>query len=123
MTLAATTPHPWIGSLQAELDALEAALLRGDAPGVEQASAALQAVLQQAPMAAAAGSDATLQQDTQSAAQRFARLRQAVLRANAQNQRALTSLLPQQAMQQQPTYGRMVKPSTTGGAGRGFLTA
>ncbi|MCV0441377.1 MAG: hypothetical protein K5880_22510 [Hydrogenophaga sp.] len=121
MTLAATTTHPWIGSLQAELDALEAALLRGDAPGVEQASAALQAVLQQAP--AAAGPDATLQQDTQSAAQRFARLRQAVLRANAQNQRALTSLLPQQAMQQQPTYGRMVKPSTTGGAGRGFLTA
>ena len=48
MTAAATTPsHAWIGSLQAELDALEAALLRGDAPGVERASAAMQAVLQQ----------------------------------------------------------------------------
>ena len=92
MTLAATTTHPWIGSLQAELDALEGALLRGDAPGVEQASAALQAVLQQAP--AAAGPDATLQQDTQSAAQRFARLRQAVLRANAQNHAAAAHLRP-----------------------------
>ncbi|MGE0350718.1 hypothetical protein [Hydrogenophaga sp.] len=123
LALAATTTHPWIGSLQAELDALEAALLRGDAPGVERASAALQAVLQQAPVATTAGPDAALQQDTQSAAQRFARLRQAVLRSSAQNQRALTSLLPQQAVQQQPTYGRMARPSSTGGAGRGFLTA
>lgn len=30
----ATNSHPWIDSLQVELDALEAALLRGDAPAV-----------------------------------------------------------------------------------------
>lgn len=123
-TTAATFTHPWIGSLQAELDALEAALLRGDAPGVEQASAAMQAVLQQAPKThdfADAGS--ALHRDTQSAAQRFARLRQAVLRANAQNERGVASLLPQQALQRQPTYSRMVKPSTLRGAGRGFLSA
>lgn len=124
MTHAATTSHPWIGSLQAELDALEAAVLRGDAPGVEQASAALQAVLQQAPKAAAfAGSDSPLRRDAQTAAQRFAQLRQAVLRASAHNERAVGSLLPQQALQRQPTYGRMVKPSSLGGAGRGFLSA
>lgn len=124
MTHAATTSHPWIGSLQAELDALEAAVLRGDAPGVEQASAALQAVLQQAPKAAAfAESDSPLRRDAQTAAQRFAQLRQAVLRASAHNERAVGSLLPQQALQRQPTYGRMVKPSSLGGAGRGFLSA
>jgi hypothetical protein len=110
--------------LQAELDALEAALLRGDAPGVEQASAAMQAVLQQAPRTPAfADPDSALRRDTQSAAQRFAQLRQAVLRSNAQNERAVASLLPQQSLQRQPTYGRMVKPSPLGGAGRGFLTA
>jgi hypothetical protein len=126
MTSAATTtPHqPWIDSLQAELDALEAALLRGDAPGVEQASAAMQAVLQQAPRTPAfADPDSALRRDTQSAAQRFAQLRQAVLRSNAQNERAVASLLHQQSLQRQPTYGRMVKPSPLGGAGRGFLTA
>jgi broad specificity phosphatase PhoE len=124
MTHAATTSHPWIGSLQAELDALEAAVLRGDAPGVEQASAALQAVLQQAPKAAAfAESGSPLRRDAQTAAQRFAQLRQAVLRASAHNERAVGSLLPQQALQRQPTYGRMVKPSSLGGAGRGFLSA
>ncbi len=125
MTTSATTPpHPWIGSLQVELDALEAALLRGDAPGVERASAAMQAVLQQAPRTPEfAQPDSPLRLDTQNAAQRFAQLRQAVLRANAQNERAVASLLPQQALQRQPTYGRMVKPSPLGGAGRGFLTA
>ena len=87
-------------------------------------SAAMQAVLQQAPKTrdfADAGS--ALHRDAQSAAQRFARLRQAVLRANAQNERAVASLLPQQALQRQPTYSRMVKPSTLRGAGRGFLSA
>jgi hypothetical protein len=124
MTHAATTSHPWIGSLQAELDALEAALLRGDAPGVEQASAALQAVLQEAPKTVAfSESDSPLRRDTQTAAQRFAQLRQAVLRSRAHSERAVASLLPQQAMQRQPTYGRMVKPSSLGGAGRGFLSA
>jgi hypothetical protein len=125
MTTAATTPsHPWIGSLQAELDALEAAVLRGDAPGVERASAAMQAVLHQAPRTPEfKNPDSPLRRDTQSAAQRFAQLRQAVLRASAQNERAVGSLLPQQALQGQPTYGRMVKTSPLGGAGRGFLRA
>lgn len=125
MTTDATTPsHPWIGSLQAELDALEAALLRGDAPGVEQASAALQAVLLQAPRTPAfAHPDNALRRDTHTAAQRFAQLRQAVLRANAQNERGVASLLPQLAQQRQPTYSRMVKPSSLRGAGRGFLSA
>ena len=125
MTGAATTPtHHWIGSLQAELDGLEAALLRGDAPGVERASAAMQAVLQQAPRTREfADPESALRRDTQNAAQRFAQLRQAVLRANAQNERAVASLLPQQAMECQPTYSRMVKPSTLRGAGRGFVSA
>ncbi|MGV3725143.1 hypothetical protein [Hydrogenophaga sp.] len=124
MTSAATTSHPWIGSLQAELDALQAALLMGDAAGVERASAAMQAVLKQAPRdAALADPESALHRDTRIAAQRFAQLRQAVLRASAQNERALGSLLPQQTLQRQPTYGRMVKPSSLGGAGRGFLSA
>ena len=124
MTTAATSQHPWIGSLQAELDALQAALLRGDASGVERASAAMQAVLQQAPRTPEfADPESALHRDTQSAAQRFAQLRQAVLRTSAQNERAVASLLPQQSMQRQPTYGRIVKPSSLGGAGRGFITA
>lgn len=124
MTTAATPHHPWIGSLQAELDALEAALLQGDAPGVERASAAMQAVLQQAPRTPDfTNPDSPLRRDTHSAAQRFAQLRQAVLRASAQNERGVGSLLPQMALQRQPTYGRIVKPSSLGGAGRGFLSA
>ncbi len=118
----ATTSHPWIDSLQVELDALEAALLRGDAPAVELASAAMQKVLQQAPpsiVMAEPGSDQ--QHALLTAAERFARLRQAVLRANAQSQRAVASLLPQHA--QQPTYGRQVGAPSAGGAGRAFLSA
>ncbi len=124
---AAPTAHPWIAALLDNLGALETALLQGDAAGVEQASAAMQAVLQQAPRAsdfAAPGN--TLRDDMQSAAQRFGQLRQAVLRARAQNQRGVESLLPQLALQQQPTYGRMAAsrpPAATGGAGRGFLRA
>ncbi|MCW5655624.1 hypothetical protein [Hydrogenophaga sp.] len=122
---ATTTPHPWIASLQANLDALQNALLQGDASGVEQASAAMQAVLQQAPRTsefAAPGS--TLRSDMHSAAQRFAQLRQAVLRASAQTQRGVDTLLPQIALQQ-PTYGRMAasRPLASGGASRGFLRA
>ena len=116
--------HPWIATLQASLDTLESALLQGDAAGVEQASAAMQVVLQQAPKTSEfATPGSNLRHDMQSAAQRFAQLRQAVLRASAQSQRAVGSLLPQQALQRQPTYSRMVKPSSTGGAGRGFLSA
>ncbi|MDO8888820.1 MAG: hypothetical protein U1E02_01145 [Hydrogenophaga sp.] len=122
MSNLSTNYHPWIGSLQVELDALEAALLRGDAPAVELASAAMQKVLMQAPPVIALGEPGSDQQQALlSAAERFARLRQAVLRANAQSQRAVTSLLPQHAMQ--PTYGRQVGASSMGGAGRGYLSA
>jgi hypothetical protein len=121
MTTASTT-HPWIGSLQVELDALEAALLRSDAPAVELASAALQRVLQQAPGRISLTEPGNAQQqDLLSAAERFARLRQAVLRASAQSQRAVTSLLPQQS--HQPTYGRHAGGASLGGAGRNFLSA
>ena len=113
MTSAATTSHPWIGSLQAELDALQAALLMGDAAGVERASAAMQAVLKQAPRdAALADPESALHRDTRIAAQRFAQLRQAVLRASAQSQRAVSSLLPQQNVN---TYQR--RPGQMGGRG------
>ncbi len=121
MSTVSTNYHPWIGSLQVELDALEAALLRGDAPAVELASAAMQKVLLQAPPVIALGEPGSDQQQALlSAADRFARLRQAVLRANAQSQRAVNSLLPQHT--QQPTYGRQGAASVSS-AGRGYLSA
>lgn len=118
--------HPWIVALQDSLDGLEKALLQGDAPGVEQASARVQAVLQQAPRTAEfAVPGSLLKLDMAHAAQRFGQLRQAVLRSAAQNQRALHSLLPQTAPQ--ATYGRpmggMGGASSTGGAGRAYLSA
>lgn len=96
-------PHPWIEALQARLDRLEVALLQGDAPGVEQASAAVQTALQQAPRTAdlVHGHAAALQ----AAARRFAQLRAATVRAAALNERALGSLLPDHL--QQPTYQGM----------------
>jgi hypothetical protein len=122
MSTLATNYHPWIGSLQVELDALEAALLRGDAPAVELASAAMQKVLMQAPPVIALGEPGSDQQQALlTAAERFARLRQAVLRANAQSQRAVSSLLPQHAAQ--PTYGRQAGGTSPSGAGRRFLSA
>lgn len=122
MSTTATTSHPWIDSLQVELDALEAALLRSDAVAVEQASAAMQKVLLQAPSNIAMAPPGSPQQhDLLTAAERFARLRQAVLRASAQSQRAVTSLLPQHT--QQPTYGRKVGAPSMGGPGRGYLSA
>lgn len=119
---ASTTAHPWIVSLQAGLDGLEQALLQGDASGVEQASARVQAILQGAPGTAAfAQPGSTLRSDMLQAAQRFGQLRQAVQRASAQSQRAVRSLLPQQAP---PTYGRLAGASpSTGGAGRAYLSA
>lgn len=124
MTPAAptTNTHPWIVSLQAGLDGLETALLQGDAPGVQTASAAVQAVLQNAPRTAEFGvPGSTLAIDMHRAAHRFGQLRHAVLRASAQSQRAVHSLLPQQAP---ATYGTLsgAKPST-GGAGRAYLAA
>jgi hypothetical protein len=120
--LAPTPTHPWIVSLQSGLDTLETALLHGDAPGVEKASASIQTILQGAPKTAEfAVPGSGLHLDMQTAAHRFGQLRQAVLRAKAQSQRAVTSLLPQHAMQ--PTYGRQVGASSMGGAGRGYLSA
>jgi hypothetical protein len=114
--------HPWIASLKAGLDGLEQALLQGDPEAVERASAGVQTVLQQAPKTAEFGvPGSTLRSDMQEAAQRFGQLRQAVLRASAQSQRAVRSLLPRQVP---GTYGRMAgAASSTGGAGRAFLSA
>ncbi|MGM9426926.1 hypothetical protein [Hydrogenophaga sp. MI9] len=114
--------HPWIVALRVGLDGLEKALLQGDAPGVERASAHVQNVLQRAPKRAdlAAAGD-QLREDMMAAAQRFGQLRQAVLRAQAQSQRAVHSLLPQQAP---GTYGRLGgQQASTGGAGRAYLSA
>ena len=114
--------HPWIVALRVGLDGLEKALLQGDAPGVERASAHVQSVLQRAPKTAdLAVPGSTLREDMMAAAQRFGQLRQAVLRAQAQSQRAVHSLLPQQAP---GTYGRLGgQHASTGGAGRAYLSA
>jgi hypothetical protein len=115
--------HPWIASLQIGLDRLERALLDSDPVGVEKASAQVQMVLQKAPKTAEfAVPGSSLRIDMLQAAQRFGQLRHTVLRAGAQSQRALNSLLPQQA--QPSTYNRLVGPaSSIGGAGRGYLPA
>lgn len=122
---APTSAHPWIVSLQDGLDGLEKALLAGDAPGVERASAAVQVVLQGAPRTAEFAVPGTLRTDMQRAAQRFGQLRQAVLRAQAQHQRALHSLMPQRAP---ATYGSAAgqmhgMSGRTGGAGQAYLRA
>lgn len=112
--------HPWILQLQGSLDALEKALLAGDPMAVEAASAQVQAQLKNAPRTAefqAEGS--TLAQDLPAAAQRFAMLRQAVLRAQAQSQRAVASLLPDAA--DTSVYGRPGQSSVA--SRRGYLSA
>ncbi len=123
-TATALTPsHPWLGQLHAGLDGLAAALLRGDAPATEQASVAMQAILQRAPQAQElADAGQSLRTEIRQAAQRFTQLRQTVLRNTAQSQRAVHSLLPQTAP---ATYGRQIGPtaSSTGGAGRAYLSA
>ena len=81
-----TTAHPWITDLRTRLDALEAALLSGDANEVEAASAQVQANLQGAPKTADFGQAGTqLRADMLEQAQRFGQLRQAVMRAVAQS--------------------------------------
>lgn len=117
-----TSPHPWIAALQVGLDGLEKALLQGDAPAVERASQHVQTVLKKAPRTADFGTPGSrLREDMLQAAQRFGHLRQAVLRAQAQSQRAVRSLLPQQVP---GTYGRLAgQNSSTGGAGHGYLSA
>lgn len=96
-------PHPWTQSLHTCLDGLETALLANDAMAVERHSAQVQSVLQQAPRLD--GASRALSTEVETAAQRFIRLRQAVLQANARSQRALESLLPQTAP---ATYGARV---------------
>lgn len=119
---ATASTHPWIVSLQAGLDRLEKALLQGDASGVQAASAQVQAVLQAAPKTAEFSMPgSSLGIDMREAAHRFGQLRQAVLRATAQSQRAVHSLLPQKAP---ATYGPAAGvSSSTGGAGRAYLAA
>ncbi|MCB2017416.1 MAG: hypothetical protein KDF54_07900 [Hydrogenophaga sp.] len=117
-----SSPHPWIAALRVGLDGLEQALLKGDAPAVERASAHVQNVLQKAPPTAEfAKPGSSLRVDMLEAAQRFSMLRQAVLRAQAQSQRAVQSLMPAQAP---GTYGRLAGQNpSTGGAGRAYLSA
>lgn len=120
---ALSPPHPWIGQLHAGLDTLAAALLRGDASATEQASAALQVIFQRAPKPAdLADAGQSIRNDVLQAGRRFAQLRQAVLRNASQSQRAVRSLLPQASP---ATYGRQMGPATssTGGAGRAYLSA
>lgn len=113
--------HPWIASLRAQLDGLEAALVQGDAVAVEACSARVQSVLQQAPRTAEFGQPGSaLRLDMVQAAHRLGQLRQTALRAGAQNERALRSLLPEKA--KQPTYGRL-NGSTRSGPGQAFLSA
>lgn len=120
---ALTPSHPWLGQLHSGLDILAAALLRGDAQATEQASAAVLTILQRAPQAhELADAGQALRDDIMQTAQRFAQLRQAVLRNATQSQRAVHSLLPQSVP---ITYSRQIgpAPSSTGGAGRSFVKA
>jgi hypothetical protein len=89
---------PWLTQLHQRLDALERALLQGDAPAAERASEGVHNALKQAPARAERFDGAALQ----SAAQRLAQLRSAMHRAAALNERALGSLLPDHL--QKPTY-------------------
>ncbi|WP_302173477.1 hypothetical protein [uncultured Hydrogenophaga sp.] len=117
---AVALSHPWILQLQGSLDALEKALLAGEAMAVESASAQVQSILKNAPRTAefqAEGS--TLGKDLPAAAQRFAQLRQAVLRAQAQSQRAVSSLIPPSVTT--PLYDRSGQGSSH--TSRGYLSA
>lgn len=117
-----TTTHPWITELRTRLDALEDALLRGDAEAVELSSAQVQQALQNAPRTAAFGEvGSMLRADMLVQAQRFGQLRQAVMRANGLNDRALRSLMPGHA--KGPTYGRLSGAKPGSGPGQAFLSA
>lgn len=113
--------HPWIALLREALQSLESALLSGEAPAVEVASARVHAVLKQAPKTAEFGEPGSaLRADMLKAAQQFGQLRQAVLRASAHNQRAIQSLLPREA--RPATYGRGIGAPASG-AGQAYLLA
>jgi len=120
--MSATAQHPWIQSLHAGLDGLESALLDGDAMAVEAASAQVQRVLQRAPVTTEflqPGSD--LPDALPQAAQRFGQLRQAVVRASAQSQRAVQSLMPP-GSSSGSTYSATGK-GQVGPRGRTYLSA
>lgn len=114
-----TNAQAWMNRLNGELDQLEKLLLLGDALAVQAQCATVQATLQASPAAAHwQAADAALIQQAQAAALRFGRLRQGVLRAAAQNQRALQALMPEAL--QAPTYERR---SGVRGPGRAYLSA
>ena len=122
MKSIASTPtdaQAWMKRLNGELDQLEKHLLHGDALAVQATCAAVQAALQAGPgMADWQAASPALVQQAQSAALRFGRLRQGVLRAVAQNQRALQALMPEAL--QAPTYDRR---GGVRGPGRAYLSA
>jgi len=108
MKSIASTPtdaQAWMTRLNGELDQLELQLLQGDALAVQTVCARVQSTLQTGPAAAQwQSASADLIAQAQQAALRFGRLRQGVLRAVAQNQRALQALMPEAL--QTPTYDR-----------------
>ena len=114
-----TNAQAWMTRLNGELDQLEKQLLQGDALAVQAQCTTVQATLQASPAAAdwQAASDDLVRQ-AQQAALRFGRLRQGVLRAVAQNQRALQALMPEAL--QTPTYDRR---GGVRGPGRAYLSA
>ena len=117
-----TTTHPWITELSVRLDALEAALLSGDASEVERASAQVLPVLKAAPKSAEFGlPNEGLLADMQQQAQRFAQLRQAVMRTQAQSDRALRNLMPDQV--KMSTYERMGAVRKNSRPSQAFLSA
>lgn len=121
MKTAAVAPQAWLASLHEGLDALEGALLHNDPMAVERASAQVQGVLQNLlSRVELAAQGPAVREDLHAAARRFSQLRQAVLRASAQSQRAVNSLLPQQNVS---TYQR--RPGQMGGRGpsQGYLSA
>ncbi len=120
--MSATAQHPWIQSLHAKLDGLEKALLDGDAVAVAAASTQVQQVLQQAPRTAdfMQLDHDDLRSALPEAAQRFGQLRQAVVRAHAQSQRAVQSLVPHAPAM--GTYGPSGSAPGTG-AGKAYLSA
>lgn len=122
MKSIASTPtdaQAWMTRLNGELDQLELQLLQGDALAVQTACARVQTTLQAGPGAAQwQAASADLVHQAQQAALRFGRLRQGVLRAVAQNQRALQALMPEAL--QAPTYERQ---GGIRGPGRAYLSA
>ena len=114
-----TDVQAWMNRLNGDLDHLEQMLLQGHAPAVQSQCATVQATLQAHPgQTHWQNAEAELIQQAQAAALRFGRLRQGVLRAAAQNQRALQTLMPDAL--HTPTYERS---GGVRGPGRAYLSA